>query len=55
MCDEAVDDFLVALTCILDWFVTNKMIEKPFTALYADDNIILVMLYFLVMKWVFLV
>ena len=59
MCDEAVDDCLAALTFIPEWFCTSKMIKKHFTALYADGNIILtkilVMSYFLVMKWVFLV
>ena len=40
MCDEAVDDFLPSLNFIRDWFVTNKMIKKLFTALYADVNIL---------------
>ena len=40
MCDEAVDDSLVALKLISDWFVTSKMIKKLFTALYADENIL---------------
>ena len=40
MCDEAVDDCLVALKFIADWFVTSKMIKKLFTALYLDDNIL---------------
>ena len=55
MCDEAVEDSLVALKLIPDWFVTNKMIKKLLTALYADENI----LYFnedsgvlIIMKWV---
>ena len=34
------DDYLAVLKFIPDWFVTSKMIEKPFTALYADDNIL---------------
>ena len=60
MCDKAVDDFLPALKFVPDWFVTSEMIKELLAALYADDNIlilmkILVMLYFLVMKWVFLV
>ena len=38
MSDEAVDDSLEALKLIPDWFVTSKMIEKYFTALYADEN-----------------
>ena len=39
MCEEAVDDSLEALKLVPDWFVTNKIIKKLFTALYADDNI----------------
>ena len=39
MCDEAVDDSLAALKLIPDWFVTNKMIRKLYTALYADDGL----------------
>ena len=68
MCDEAVDDCLAVLKFIPDWFVTIKMIKNLFIALYADDNVlyfndfnnfhlsfkILVMLYFLVIKWVLL-
>ena len=38
MCDEAVDDFLVELKLIPDWFVPRKIIKNFFTALYADDN-----------------
>ena len=40
MCDEAVDDFLPALNVVHDLFVTNKMVSKLFTALYADGNIL---------------
>ena len=40
MCDETVDDSLAPLKLIPDWFVTSKMIEKLFTALYADENIL---------------
>ena len=40
MCDEAVDDSLEALKLIPDWFVTSKIIEKLYTALYADENIL---------------
>ena len=40
MCDEAVDDSLATLKLIPDWFVASKMIEKIFTALYADENIL---------------
>ena len=40
MRDEAVDDLLAALKLILDWFVTNKMIKKFYTDLYADDDLL---------------
>ena len=40
MCDEAVEDSLATLKHIPDWFVTSKMIKKLFTALYADENIL---------------
>ena len=33
MCDKAVDDCLVTLKFVSDWFVTSKMIEKLFTAM----------------------
>ena len=35
-----VDDCLVALEFIPDWFVSSKMIKKLFTALYADDGLL---------------
>ena len=41
MCDEAVDDSLTALKFIPDWFVTSKTIRKLYTALYADDGLLL--------------
>ena len=40
MRDEAVDESLVALKLIPDWFVTSKIIKNLFTALYADENIL---------------
>ena len=40
MCDETVNDSLVALKLIPDWFVTSKMINKLFTALHADESIL---------------
>ena len=60
MCDDAVDDFVRTLNFVSDWFVTSKMIKILFTALYVDENIlyfdkILVMLYLIIMKWVFLI
>ena len=39
-CDEAVDDCLAALKLVPDWFVISEMIEKRFTGLYADENIL---------------
>ena len=41
MCDKALDDRLAALKFIPDWFVTSKMILKFFTALYADDGLLI--------------
>ena len=60
MRDEAVNDSLAALKLIPDWFVASKMIKKLLTDLYVDENIlylmqILVMLYFIIMKWVLLI
>ena len=40
MCDEAVDDCLVALKFAPDWFVTSKMIKILFTAFYVHENIL---------------
>ena len=59
MCDKVIDDFLPALKFAPDWFVLSKMIKKLSTDLYADEGLlflmkILIMSYFLVMKWVFL-
>ena len=39
ICDKVVDDCLVGLEFLPDWFVTSKMIEILFTALYTDENI----------------
>ena len=39
ICDKAVDDCLVALEFVPDWFIRSKMIKILFTALYADENI----------------
>ena len=55
MFHETVDDFLPTLNFVFDWFVTSKMIKKLFTALYADQNMqILVMFCLIIMKWVYL-
>ena len=40
MWDEAVDGFLAALKLIPGWFVTSKMIKKPFNAVCIDENIL---------------
>ena len=40
MCVEAVDDSPAALKLNPDWFLTSKMIEKLYTYLYADENIL---------------
>ena len=60
MRDEAVDDSLAALKIICDWFVTSKTINNFYTALYPVYSLlflmkILVMLHFIVMKWVSIV
>ena len=41
MCDKAVDDYLAAVKFVPDWFVTSKMIKILFTAVYADENVLL--------------
>ena len=33
MCEKGPDYFLLALKCLLDWFVTSKIIKKRLTAL----------------------
>ena len=40
MGDEAVDDPLVTLKLIPDWFVTSKMVKKLYTVLYAVDALL---------------
>ena len=58
--DQAVNNnFLAGLKFIPDWFVTSKMIKTRPTALtqmikYSILMMILVMPYFLVIKWIFL-
>ena len=62
MCDEAVDDFLLAIKFVPDWFVRSKMIKTPYNAFFTDGYMIHSFLmkiqtvsHFLVMKRVFLV
>ena len=40
MCVEAAADSLAALNLILDRFVTSTSIEKLYTTLYPDENIL---------------
>ena len=40
MCDKPVDNSLAALKLVTDSFVTSKMVEKLYTALYADENML---------------
>ena len=40
MCYKAIDDCLIALKCIYDWFVTSKILEKFGNILDANDDII---------------
>ena len=58
MCDEAVDDSLATLKFILGWFDISEMINVLLLCtkmkIYSTLMNILVMLHFLVMKWVFL-
>ena len=44
--DDAVDDSLVALKFILDWFVRNKMLGKSDNDLHAHDDILFCNEYF---------
>ena len=41
MCVEAFNGYLAALKLIPNLFVTSKMLEKLYTTLYADENILL--------------
>ena len=42
MCDKTIDFFLQTLNFFSDWFVTNKMIEKLYFTIFANDNIVCV-------------
>ena len=58
MCNNAVDDFVPVLKFVPDCFVTSKMSKKVLymqIIIYSILMKILVMPYFLVMKWVLLV
>ena len=60
MCDEADDDSLAVLKPITDWFATNQMITKFFTALHQMKRYsillqIVVILHLIIMKWVLLI
>ena len=41
MCDEAINDYLVGLKFVPDWFVTSKTIKKIFTDFFSTDENIL--------------
>ena len=41
MCDEAVNDCLLALKLIPDWLVTSKMLEKFNNTLHANEDTLL--------------
>ena len=41
--DQAIDDCLAALKFIPNWFVKNKMLEKFYIALLANDDILFLM------------
>ena len=40
MCDEAVNYSLASLKFVPDLVVTNKIIKKLYTALYADESLL---------------
>ena len=40
MCDIAIEDHLVALKFVSDWFVASTVIEKLYTTLHTDKNIL---------------
>ena len=39
MCDCVVDNFVVTLKFVADWFVTNKMIEKLDNSVFSNADI----------------
>ena len=41
-CDKAVDAFLPTLKIVLDWFVTNKTLEKLDDAIFSNYDIVFV-------------
>ena len=40
MCDKDISAFLPALKFVLEWFVTNKIIQKIYNTLFENDNIL---------------
>ena len=40
MCDEAVNDCLLAIKFVLDWFITEKMIRNLHEASFTNDDIL---------------
>ena len=61
MCDEAIDDSMTTMKLTPDWFVSSKMTLKIFLLLFILIKVysiltkVLLMSYFLVMKWVILI
>ena len=39
MCDKAVDEILITLKFVPDWFVTSAAIKNFHNALFTDDDI----------------
>ena len=58
MCDEAIEDCLASFNLLPEWLFTSKMIKRNFLLLYTQMIIysiliqILVVSYFLVIKWI---
>ena len=57
MCNKAIDDCLAPLKFVSDWFFTSKMIKMICTQMKIYSTLIkvLVMLYLIIMKRVFLI
>ena len=41
MCDKAVNSYLLALNFVPDWFVTNKIIDKLYSAMFSNHQMVL--------------
>ena len=40
MCDEAIDDSMITMKLIPEWFVSSKITQNLFTAFYTDKSIL---------------